>query len=70
MWGLDDMKAMADTSSELYKRAIDAGLPEGLIRGLKVDLKEFKSLWREVIQPARALDALGHPRDEERGGYM
>ena len=35
---------MANTSSKLYKRAIDTGLSNGLIRGLKVDLKEFKGL--------------------------
>ena len=27
IWGLDDMKAMADTSSDIYKHAIDVGLP-------------------------------------------
>ena len=67
MWGLDDMKAMADTSSEVYKRAIDAGLPDGLIRGLKGDLKEFKGLWRNTIQPARTLETLGQ---QGIGGFM
>jgi hypothetical protein len=65
MWGLDDMKAMADISSDIYKSAIGSGLPEGLIRGLKADLKEFKPLWKEVYQPAMNLSNLGH----QAGGF-
>ena len=64
-WGLDDMKAMADTSSEVYKLAVSAGLPQGLIRGLKADLKEFKGLWRETYQHARTLNNLG----QQGGGF-
>ena len=64
-WDLEDMKAMADTSSEVYKIAISAGLPQGLIRGLKADLKEFKGLWRDTYQPARALNDLG----QQGGGF-
>ena len=41
-------KEEADTSSNLYKYTINSGLPDGLIRGLKADLKEFKSHWRET----------------------
>ena len=59
------MKAMADTSSDIYKHAIDAGLPDGLIRGLKADLKEFKGLWRETYQHARNFSHLGN----QGGGY-
>ena len=65
MWGLDDMKAMADTSSDIYKHAMNAGLPDGLIRGLKADLKEFKGLWRETYQHARNLNNLG----QQGGGF-
>ena len=36
-------KEEVDTSSNLYKYTINSRLPDGLIRGLKVDLKEFKS---------------------------
>ena len=63
------MKAMADTSSDIYKNAINAGLPEGLIRGLKADLKEFKGLWRqETYQAARNLSHLGHGGGGIQGG--
>lgn len=51
MWGIDDMKAMADTSSEVYKYARSIGLPDGLIRSLKADLRVFKSQWRDKYQP-------------------
>ena len=66
------MKAMADTSSDIYKHAIDAGLPDGLIRGLKADLKEFKGLWREeTYQAARNLSHLGQGGGggQEGGGF-
>lgn len=65
MWGLDDMKAIADISSDIYKSAIGNRLPEGLIRGLKADLKEFKPLWKEVYQPAMNLSNLDH----QAGGF-
>ncbi len=47
---------MADISSDIYKYAINTKLSDGLIRGLKADLKEFKGLWREeTYQAARNL---------------
>lgn len=46
IWNTDDMKAISDTSSEVYRNAVNSGLPEGLIRGLRSDLQEFKKLWR------------------------
>ena len=59
MWGLEDMKAMADTSTSIYKYAISGGLPDGLIRRLKADIKDFKRLWRETYQHAHTLNNLG-----------
>ena len=53
------MKAIADISSDIYKYTINARLPNGLIRGLKADLKEFKGLWREIYQHTRNLNYLG-----------
>ena len=59
------MKAMADKSSDIYKRAINAGLPDGLIRSLKADLKEFKGLWKETYHNVRNLNNLG----QQGGGF-
>lgn len=58
MWSIDNLKSIADISSTVYKRAIDAGLPNGLIRCLKGDLREFKNLWREKYQHARNISTL------------
>ena len=70
MWNLDGMRAMADTSSGLYKHAINSGLPDGLIRGLKADLKEFKSHWRETYQHARTLNTLGLQGGHQEDGFL
>ena len=47
-WTIDDLKAMSDPSSRLYQIAIDRGLPDGVTRNLKADLKTFKPFWREA----------------------
>lgn len=58
-WDIDDIKSMANTSTHIYKRAIEAGLPDGLIRKLGGELRQFKKLWRENYGPAFRLAALG-----------
>lgn len=59
MWTIDHLKRMNDTSSTLYRRAIDLGLPDGLITGFKEDLRDFKKVYREQYLPARNLAGLG-----------
>ena len=48
MWKISNLKAMADTLSDIYRKAIDKDLPDGLVRGLKDNLKEFKQQWRDI----------------------
>ena len=47
-WTIDDLKGMSDPSSRLYQIAIDRGVPDGVVRNLKADLKVFKPRWREA----------------------
>ena len=42
MWSLDDLKDMNQHDSGVYKLAMQAGLPDGLARDFKKDLKIFK----------------------------
>ena len=55
MWCINDLISMADPSCALYQLARQLGVPEGLARGFKADLKEFKPQYRQ----ARALMAMG-----------
>jgi hypothetical protein len=57
MWSFDDLKVMADTNSDLYKLVIAEGIPDGLARRFKKDLKAFKSFIRVV----GALSTLSNP---------
>lgn len=54
-WSIDDLKAMSDPSSRLYQIAIDRGVPDGVARNLKADLKTFKPRWREAERQAEEL---------------
>ena len=39
---------MSDPLSRIYRLAVDKGLPDGVARSLKDDLKVFKPRWREA----------------------
>lgn len=58
IWGIDDMKALSDASTDIYKYAMSKDLPHGLLRDLKGDLSVFKALWRETYQHVYALKRL------------
>ncbi|KAK3169261.1 hypothetical protein OEA41_008644 [Lepraria neglecta] len=59
MWTIVQLKQMSDTSSKLCTRASQLELPDGLIRGFREDLREFKSLCCDVLRPGRLLTQLG-----------
>lgn len=53
-WSIDDLKEMADPSSFMYSTGVKSGLPEGMARSFKMDLRLFKPQWKEV-QPLLGL---------------
>ena len=48
MWCMNDLISMADPSCALYQLARQLGVPDGLARGFKADLKEFKPRYRQA----------------------
>ncbi len=42
MWTLEDLKEMNKPNSKVYELVMEAGIPDGLVRGFKRDLKAFK----------------------------
>ncbi len=48
VWSTKDLKDMTDSSSAIYRTAIQAGVPDGMARAFKEDLKLFKTVWREA----------------------
>ncbi|EXJ68293.1 uncharacterized protein A1O5_08908 [Cladophialophora psammophila CBS 110553] len=46
MWSLEDLRAMADVKSDLYRLAIQQGIPDGLARSFRRELDVFLSQWR------------------------
>lgn len=58
MWSLDDLKEMEDTASERYKLAISQGIPDGLARGFRKDLRRFKPVFRNTTAASAGLMAL------------
>jgi hypothetical protein len=48
---------MADRSSDIYKRAIEAGFTDGLARGFRKELRYFK-LYRQLKAPAELWDSI------------
>ena len=48
LWSIDDLKEMADPNSFMYSTGVRSGLPEGMARSFKIDLKLFKPQWKEV----------------------
>ena len=49
MWSLEDLRDMSETSSHIYKRAIQLGIPDGWARAFKTDLRTFKPQWRHGV---------------------
>ncbi len=48
MWSIDDLKEMSDTTSSIYRTAIQLGVPDGMARSFRGDLKTFKPQWRQA----------------------
>jgi len=48
MWSTNDLKDMADSTSAIYRTAIQVGVSDGMTRAFKEDLKLFKPAWREI----------------------
>lgn len=46
-WTVDDLKGMADTTSNIYAIGVSHGIPEGMARAFKEELREFKPAYRE-----------------------
>ena len=69
-WTIDDLKQMSDPSSMAYKRAVEWGIPDGLMRNFKKDLQIFKPLYRnEISKQYRAAIravAANQERDNQR----
>ncbi len=59
MWSLDDLKDMNQHDSGVYKLAMQAGLPDGLARGFKKDLKIFKPQWKRSREEAMLIMGVG-----------
>ena len=49
MWTIKDLKSISDASSILYRTAIQAGIPDGIARSFKEELKIFKPVWRQAV---------------------
>lgn len=43
MWSIDNLKEMADSTSTIYLIALQLGVPDGMARAFKEDLKVFKA---------------------------
>jgi hypothetical protein len=56
MWTVDDMKLMSDSSSSTYSRAMQLGIPDGMARSFRTDLRIFKPQWREANMLATMRD--------------
>lgn len=69
-WSVDDVKSMEDISSHIYTKAVNAGLPNGIIRKLKGELSMFKKQWREVYEPARTLKQIGGQQGGQQEGQQ
>jgi len=42
MWSTNDLKDMTDSTSAIYRTAIQVEVPDGMARAFKEDLKLFK----------------------------
>lgn len=59
MWKIEHLKRMDNTSSTLYRQAFELGMPDGLVTGFKEDFRVFKRVYREHIEAAKQLAAMG-----------
>ncbi len=48
MWSINDLKEMSDTTSSIYRTAIQLGVPDGMTKSFRDDLKIFKPQWRQA----------------------
>ena len=48
IWIIDDLKGMSDSKSLTYNTAIRAGLPDGIVRGFREELRVFKPHWQQM----------------------
>ncbi len=48
MWSTNDLKDMTDSTSDIYRTAIQLEVSDEMTRAFKKDLKLFKPIWREV----------------------
>jgi hypothetical protein len=46
MWTIDDLRKIEDPTTIQYKKAIDLGIPDGLARSFRRDLRTFKPAYR------------------------
>ena len=51
-WYIKDIKAMEVPDSDMYRRAIQAGLTDGIARGLRGELRSFKPVYRRLKDQA------------------
>ncbi len=58
MWTVKQLEAMYNTESDLFKRAVTRGVPDGLATGFRAELKKFKKVYREEYKPATDLAAM------------
>ena len=49
-WTLEDLKEMSNINSDLYRVARDKGLPDGIIRGFRKAIKDFKVVYRQQMR--------------------
>jgi len=54
-WSFDDLKAMSNPQNDMYRRAIDSNIADGLARGFRNDIKLWKPIYK---QQQRALDSV------------
>ena len=47
LWIIKDLKVMSNRDSAAYKEAIDIGIPPGLARSFKSELKVYKYIFRQ-----------------------
>ena len=59
IWTLKDLKKMNKLNSKVYELAMEAGIPDGLARGFKRDLKAFKPQWKRSREEAMLIIGVG-----------
>ena len=59
MWNLNDFKDINKHNSRVYEFVMEAGIPDGLARGFKKDLKTFKPQWKRSREEAILIMKVG-----------